>query len=85
MPPETGYSVRDICARYRVGQSKVLTWIRNNELAAVNVAGCLAGKPQWRITPDAVQAFEQQRRYGPAPKAPRRKRQPIGMVDFFPE
>ena len=54
---------------------KVLTWIRNGELQAVNVAESLGGRPRWRISAEAVDAFLR-RRHSPTPDkpSPRRRR-----------
>jgi hypothetical protein len=85
-PPETlgrGYTVAEVARRYRVGQDKVRGWIRRGELAAINTATVLCGKPRWVITPDALAVFEKRRATGPAPKQKRRRRQPE-VIDFFP-
>src|SRR5262245_36983341 len=52
-------SVADICERYGVSEHTVLGWIRSGDLKAVNV-GRRSGakKPRWRITQEAVTAFE---------------------------
>jgi excisionase family DNA binding protein len=69
------FTVRDICDRYGVGEHSVLGWIRSGELRAVNVGRRLgAKKPRWRITQEALDAFEQLRSATPPP--PRRTRRP---------
>jgi transposase len=50
--------VKHVAERYGVGQHTVLGWIRRGELTAVNVARTQAGPPRWRITPQALEAFE---------------------------
>ena len=77
-------SVRDVCERYGVGEHTVLGWIRSGELRAVNVARRLgANKPRWRITQQALEAFELLRMPAPPPpKAPRRKR-PADVIEFY--
>ncbi len=79
-----GYSVADLCARWKVGQDKIHGFIRRGELVAVNVATNLAGRPQWRITPESVAVFEQRRTSAPPPKVKRAKRRP-DVVDYFPD
>jgi hypothetical protein len=77
-----GYTIADVAARYRVSPDKVRTWVRRGDLAAVNVASTLCGKPQLRVTPDALAAFERGRSAAPPPKPARRKR--TTAVDFYP-
>ena len=79
-----GYTVAALCRRWRVGADKVRGFIRRGELLAVNLASHLSGKPQWRITPEAVAAFEARRTSAPPPKTPRRKKR-TGEIDFFPD
>jgi hypothetical protein len=79
-----GYSVADLCVRWKVGPDKVLGFIRRGELVAVNVATHTSGRPQYRVTPEAVAAFESRRTSAPLPKLPRRKRKP-DMKDYFPD
>jgi hypothetical protein len=79
-----GYTVPEVARRYRVGQDKVRGWIRRGELAAVNTAAVLCGKPRWVITPDALAAFEKLRAGGPTPKPSRSRRQPV-VIDFYPD
>lgn len=62
-------------ARYlKVNVHKVLTWISNGELAAVNCATRPTGQPRWRITPEAVEEFCRRRSSSPQPRQPRRRR-----------
>jgi excisionase family DNA binding protein len=44
-PPPRGLTVREVARRYRVSPDKVRAWIRRGELAAVNTASTLCGKP----------------------------------------
>lgn len=44
----------------------------------------LTGRPQWRIAPEAVAAFEARRTSAPPPPKPARRRAGQG-VDFFPD
>jgi excisionase family DNA binding protein len=69
-------SIKDLTRRYGVSQHTVLGWIRAGELRAVNVGRRPgAKKPRWRITAEALAAFELARTPTPTPpRAPRRKR-----------
>ena len=86
MPHELvhGLTVPDVAARYRVGEDKVRGWIKRGELAAINTASFLCGRPQLRVTPEALTAFEQRRTAGPLPKPPRRRRRPAA-IDYYPD
>ncbi|MSQ94327.1 MAG: DNA-binding protein [Gemmataceae bacterium] len=77
-------SVRDLCDRYGVGEHTVLSWIRSGELRAVNVGRRPgAKKPRWRITQEALDAFELSRTpTPPQPRALRRKR-PVEVIEFY--
>jgi excisionase family DNA binding protein len=77
-------SVKDICERYGVTVHTVLAWIRSGELRAVNVGRRLgAKKPRWRITQEAVEAFEVLRTpTSPKPRTRRRKR-PLDVIEFY--
>jgi hypothetical protein len=77
-------TVPGFARRYRVGEDKVRGWIRRGELAAINTAATLAGKPRWVITPEAAAAFERRRTAGQPRPAPRRRRRPV-EIDFFPD
>jgi hypothetical protein len=77
--------VSEIAKRFRVGADKVRAWIRRRELLAVNTANVVCARPRWIITPEALADFERRRASGPAPKPARRKRQPLGSIDYYPD
>jgi hypothetical protein len=79
-----GYSVDDLCRRWKVGADKIRTFLRRGELVGVNVATNLSARPQWRITRESVELFERRRSSAPPPKPPRRRRQ-MDDIDFFPD
>lgn len=65
------YSPREVGERLGVKAAKVISWIVNGELAAINVAANPKGKrARWRISPEALQAFENRRSSKPAQAAP---------------
>ena len=78
------YTVQDIQRRYNVTVQTVLGWIHSGELRAVNVGRRQgAKKPRWRITQEALEAFEQARTpVRPAPRGDRRKA-PADVVKFY--
>lgn len=80
-----GFSVADLCRRWKIGPDKVHGFISRGELIAVNVATTLSGRPQWRITPEAVTLFEQRRSSGPSAKPKRRRHRRQHEVDYYPD
>jgi hypothetical protein len=82
-PSEAGFRVADLCRRWKVGPDKIRGFLRRGELIGVNLASNLSGKPQWRITPESVEEFEERRSSKPLPK-PIRRRRAQAAIDFFP-
>ncbi len=76
-----GFSVADLCRRWRIGPAKVHGFLRRGDLVGINLAANLSGKPQWRITREAVEEFERRRTSAPPPKpqAPGRGGQRPGL------
>jgi hypothetical protein len=79
-----GFSVADLCRRWKVGADKIHAFLRRGELIGVNVATNLSARPQWRITWESVDLFEKRRSSAPPPKPPRRRRQ-SALVDYYPD
>lgn len=78
------YGIKDLCERYGVGEHTVLNWIHRGELTAINVGRNAGGKPKWRVTPEAVAAFELRR--SPERKTEprtRRRRRPVEVIDRY--
>jgi len=69
----------------RVG--KVLAWIRSGELAAVNVAQAVGGRPRWRIRRADLEDFLLRRQCQPKVKPVRKRNQRrtegVGFVHYF--
>ncbi len=82
--PAAGMTVREVARRYRVSPDKVRLWVKRGELAAINTATVLCGRPQLRITAEALAAFERSRSAGPPPKPARRRRRAV-QVDYYPD
>jgi hypothetical protein len=70
------FQVKDIAERHSVAADKVLEWIAKGELIAINVStDPNAKRPRWRVTAEALEAFEQSRASNPpAPKPTKRRR-----------
>jgi hypothetical protein len=77
-----GFSVSDLCRRWKVGPDKIRGFLRRGELIGINLATNLASRPQWRITPESVNLFERRRSSAPPPKRPHRRKTPL--VDYYP-
>jgi hypothetical protein len=80
--PPHGFSVADLCRRWRVGADKVRGFLRRGELVGVNQAISAQARPQWRITVESVEAFEHRRTSVPPPSGIRiRGWCPVPRVD----
>ena len=79
-----GLTVRDVARRYRVSPDKVRAWIRRGELAAINTASILCGKPRFVIAPEALEHFERGRQAALPPKSPRRRKRRV-VTDYYPD
>jgi hypothetical protein len=79
-----GYSVADLCRRWKVGEDKIRAFLRRGELVGVNLATNLSGRPQWRITRESVELFERRRSSTPPAKQPRRQRRQL-QTDYYPD
>lgn len=86
-PPELAaryVSPPEYAAQLGVKPGKVISWIESGELRAVNVASKKSSRPRWRISPDAIVAFENGHAVQPATTARRRRRkQPADVVQYF--
>jgi hypothetical protein len=79
-----GLTVREVARRYRVGEDKVRGWIARGELAAVNTASALCGRPRWVVLPESLTEFERRRKGGTPPKQKPRRRRPE-IKDYYPD
>lgn len=74
----------EVAEQYRVNADKVRQWIMSGQLRAVDVStNPGAGKPRWRIHPTDLIAFENARTARTPVKAPRRKRKPENVIQYF--
>jgi excisionase family DNA binding protein len=78
--------VREVAEHYGVTAGTVLAWLRSGELRAINVGRRVgARKPRWRITPEALAAFERRRTPSPTPAPTRRRKRAADHVMFYAE
>jgi excisionase family DNA binding protein len=66
-----------------VSDEKVLRWITSGELKAVNLADHGSRRPRYRISPEALEAFDRGRQVIPPPKPTRRRRKTEEEVGEF--
>ncbi|MFZ1934594.1 MAG: helix-turn-helix domain-containing protein [Thermoguttaceae bacterium] len=71
-----------VAEEYGVDVHRVLGWIHNGELHAVNV-GDGAQRPRYRISPADLAAFEASRSATPQPKITRCRRRRDQLVEEF--
>ncbi len=78
-------SPAQFAAKFAIGVHKTLALIASGELAAINVAAKIGGRPQWRITAEALAEFERRRSAQPKPVTAgrRRKKQVAGVIEFY--
>src|SRR5262249_52665197 len=79
-----GYSIADLWHRWKVGPDKIRGFLRRGEMLGINVAANLSGKPQWRITAESVERFEQRRSSLPLPVPTRARRRSVERIDYYP-
>lgn len=79
-----GYTVRDLAARYCIGEDKVRGWIKAGELCAINTAGVACAKPRYVVTADALHDFERRRFAGPPTPTKKPRRKKSELVDYYP-
>jgi excisionase family DNA binding protein len=79
-------SVSQVAARLYVGDDKIRDWIKNGEMEALNVASRLGKRPRWRISEEALVAFERKRSSTASVTAPPTRRQKAkdeGVEEYF--
>jgi hypothetical protein len=73
----------ELAARWGIDPAKVIAWIRAGELRAIDASTHPGGRPRYLIDVADILIFEQRRSATPAPAAPRRRRKPEGVIEFF--
>ncbi|HEY2411589.1 MAG TPA: helix-turn-helix domain-containing protein [Pirellulaceae bacterium] len=72
--PERWLSPPAIASLLGCKAEKVISFIKNGEISAVNIASNLLGRPRYRISPEAFEKFLQRRSCMPETKPVRRPR-----------
>lgn len=68
------YTAQQVARYFGVADETVYAWIESGELVAVNTAKH-GTRPRWRVAPEAIQKFEDQRLHDAARSRQKRKRQ----------
>lgn len=80
----TALSVSQIAERYAVTVPTVLGWIRSGELKPIDVSRRPGSRrPTWRVTPEALAAFEAMRTAATPPPKTRRRKQAADVINFY--
>jgi hypothetical protein len=81
----TKTSPPELAARWGIDPAKVLTWIRNGELRAIDAATRPGGRPRYLIDEADITVFEARRAVGGlVPKMPRRRTEKnMDIIEFF--
>lgn len=79
--PET-LSPPEYASRLGVKVERIHAWIKSGELMAINVSDS-SRRPLWRISPEAIAAFEDARTAKPPAPKPRRKRLRAGVKERY--
>lgn len=72
----------EIADRYGVKPETVIGWIKNGELAALNLAARGSLRPRYRVSPEALALFEQKRAVVPRTPPVRKPRQNPSIKRF---
>ena len=83
MTPAPTLRVKEIAARLRVDVGRVLEWIKSGRLRAIDVSEGAGKRHRWRITPEALAAFEQSRASTQPTKAIRRRSKTGWKFQYF--
>ena len=83
--PARALTPPEVADYFGISPDKVLAWIRNGELRAINVATKLGGRPRYRVTPGDLAAFEASRAAVPQsrPVRKRRRKSDNNVIEFF--
>ena len=81
----TKLTTTEVAQLWGVSVGKIMTWIRNGELRAINVAKRLGGRPRYRIDVADLTDFENRRVIQPPAPVYRRprRRKSDDIIEFF--
>lgn len=74
----------ELAERWGVSAPKVIAFIENGELEAINIAHRNCTRPRYRISQEAIEAFERSRLVIPEIKVPKVRKKSAGNgKDYF--
>lgn len=77
-------TIADVAERMAVSHDTVRAWISSGALPAVDCSAGRGCKARWRVSPEALDRFLAMRaNRTPPTAAPRRRRQPTNVIEFF--
>lgn len=79
------YTPGEVATLLRVSRGKVMTWIRNGELKASNLASHDSRMPRYRINSQAIKDLQEVHAVQPLPTRTRRAKRQVdeGQIEFF--
>jgi hypothetical protein len=87
MPPDTlrrrKLTPPQLARLWGIGTDKILGWIRDGSIPAINAASRPGGRPRWLIDVDDLADFERSRAASPPRKATRRPAPAAEVIQFF--
>ncbi len=72
-----------LAKHWGIKPDRVIAFIKAGHLAAFNVASDGSTRARWRISWDAVVAFENSRSAAPLPRPSRRRRRDPAVTEYF--
>jgi hypothetical protein len=81
LPPT--YSPGQLAKNFGITVDKVLNWIRNGQIDAIDVSTDRSGRPRYRIDVESIAKFKAARNPRPPPKPTRRNKQSEEVLEFF--
>jgi len=81
--PKSFMSPPELAERLGVNPEKIIGFIRDGLLVAVNVAANTRGRPRWRISEEAVDAFLLARQSKPPQKSAPRARRQSNVISYY--
>lgn len=85
LPTDRTCSPRELAEYLGISHDKVLNWIRNGRLRAINVASPTSIRPRYRIEPAAIDELRTRDTHKPMPPVRRRRwqRPNDDVIEFF--
>jgi len=73
----------ELAKRWGISPDKVLVWIRNGELRAIDASTRRGGRPRYLIDELDIATFEERRAVAVTGKCRKKRRRDVGIIEFF--